>query len=149
MTIVLNSGRGGDTCTTQAPYTSGPHIGQPRGLLTRLQPVIDARPDVAIVLIGINDVSLYGVTPAAVAQCVAEVRQRLMQAGIAVLVLGYPPMTGTKVFGAPADSTALNSALGVQMGAWPAWAAAYYMSVGVHPGPAGAVAMALQIAGKP
>jgi lysophospholipase L1-like esterase len=149
--VVANLGRGGDTCTPQAPYASGVFAGQSRGLAGRLQALIDSRPDLAMVLVGINDVAIYGVAPAAVASCVAGVRAALQAAGITVLLLTYPPVAGdSPVYGlrdADARTRALNAEL-MRIGAvdtsqaWPAWAASIYTTDGVHPAAPGAVAIA-------
>lgn len=153
--VILNAGRGGDTCTDQVPYSAGPFVGQRRGLINRVQQIIDAKPDQAIVLIGVNDVSVYGVQPLQVAACVATVRAQLQAAGVVVFVLTYPPIVGTSpVFGltdADARVRALNAAL-IQGGAvdtstaWPDWAAPYMTTDGVHPNASGAVNLALQVA---
>ncbi len=153
--VQANLGRGGDTCTAQAPWVGGVFDGVPRGLLGRLQQVIDSRAQLAILLIGINDVMLYGVTPGSVASCVAQARATLQAAGIQVLVLTYPPVTAaTAVFGltdADVRLAALNAALLAggavdTRAAWPDWAAAIYTSDGVHPMAPGAVSLALQVA---
>lgn len=154
--LIANEGRGGDTCTPQAPWASGIHAGQGRGLIDRLAPIIAARPSLVLLLIGINDVALYAVTPADVARCVADARSQLQAAGIAVVVLTYPPiMPGTPVYAGIADApqrvAALNAALrsigaADTAGAWPAWAARWYTADGVHSTPAGAVQLALRAA---
>lgn len=155
LVLVGNEGRGGDTCTPQAPWASGVHAGQGRGLIDRLEPIIAARPSLVVLLIGINDVALYAMAPADVAQCVAAVRTQLRAAGIAVVVLTYPPIVpGTPVYpgiDAPQRVAALNAALrsigaADTTGAWPAWAARWYTADGVHSTPAGAVQLALRAA---
>lgn len=155
ITLLDNQGRGGDTCTRQPAWTTGPHIGEPRGMEARLVAVREARPNTVLLMAGINDVMVWGVTPADAAMCVAQMKALLEGRGIKVVVLTYPPITAdTPVFAIAPDRLARHAALNAELrriGAvdplyWPSWAAKYLTTDGTHTSPAGAVWMAQAIA---
>jgi lysophospholipase L1-like esterase len=107
--VVANLGRGGDTCTTQAPYKGGLHDGQPRGLAGRLGLAIDYRPRAALVLIGINDRNSYGVPEPQVIECIRSVWSALRLSGIEPIALTYPPMAeDTNTWPLPAGQARAN-----------------------------------------
>ena len=115
--VLANLGRGGDTCTTQAPYAGGLFDGQPRGLLGRLGAAIQYRPGAALVLIGVNDRNTFGVPEQAVIGCIRSVWSTLRASGIEPIAMTYPPMAEkTQVWALPAgqaraNATSLNAAI--------------------------------------
>lgn len=108
--VVYSSGRGGDTCTTQAKYSDGPFVGLDRGLLARLQstvvqPATSQGASLVSVLIGINDVNVYNVPEASVIDCIKAVWTQLRSAGFKVRAMTYPQISAQNtVFANPAIS---------------------------------------------
>ena len=115
--IKYSSGRGGDTCTTQAKFESGPFVGLDRGLLLRLQstvisPAILQSANIVSVLIGINDVNAYGVPESVVIQCIKSVWMQLRSSGFVIRAMTYPPISATNtVFVDPAGSKTRTESL--------------------------------------
>jgi lysophospholipase L1-like esterase len=115
--VKYSSGRGGDTCTTQAAFESGPFVGLNRGLLLRLQstvigPAISQNANIVSVLIGINDVNVYGVPEPVVIQCIKSVWMQLRSSGFLIRAMTYPPISaGNTVFLDPAGSKSRAEAL--------------------------------------
>lgn len=152
-----NQGRGGDTCTAQPAWLTGPHAGQPRGLLARVPGVLAARPDTVLLLAGINDVMVWGVPVEQAVACVDQVRTQLQRERIRVVLLTYPPITrDTPVFASAPDRLARHAALNAGLQAigavapayWPAWAAPHLTTDGTHTSAAGAVWMATAVAAE-
>lgn len=89
-----NSGRGGDTCTTQEPLSTGPWTGQARGLLAQVNDRINLRSEgVVSILIGINDVNSYSVSDLQLANCLFSLYQSI--SGKKIIALTYPPISNT------------------------------------------------------
>lgn len=109
--VAYNSGRGGDTCTTQNAYSSGPFNGLSRGLLDRLQGTVinqayAAGANVISVLIGINDINQYSVPQSTVVSCITSIWSQLTSQGFQVRALTYPPVSAINtVFPNPAASS--------------------------------------------
>lgn len=163
--VVFNAGRSGDSCTAQEIYDLGPFLGEPRGLVGRLQKsVLNVTPQAVSVLIGINDVNYYGVSVAQTTQCIVQAWNTLHAAGVQVVAMTYPPLSPTThAWPLPAgvaaqNALALNQAVRTAWADWSttheggrlvdsanAWAASAVdaMTVdGVHPTPAGALEIA-------
>ncbi|MDD5275979.1 MAG: SGNH/GDSL hydrolase family protein [Methylovulum sp.] len=108
--VIANAGRGGDTCTTQTKYPNGPFAGSDRGLLTRLQSTVivqalEHNAKLVSVLIGINDVNIYGVPERDVVGCIQSVWAQLRAAGLEVWAMTYPPISAAStVFANPAQA---------------------------------------------
>jgi len=153
ITLLDNQGRGGDTCTDQPAWASGPHAGQARGIAARLDAVIAQRPTTVLLLAGINDALVWGVPVAEVVACVAGVREQLQAQRVRVVVLTYPPIDpATPVFTSAdrlARLAALNAGLrgigAIGPAYWPDWAAPHLTTDGTHPSAGGAVWMASAI----
>ena len=90
--VVSNQGRGGDTCTTQAPFGPGPFNGVPRGVLLRVQEAISVHPSQISVLIGANDLNSWNVSEADVLSCIVQVWTAIQAAGIEPIALTYETM---------------------------------------------------------
>lgn len=89
-----NSGRGGETCTTQEVRDSGPWAGQARGLLAQVGNRINSRSEgVVSILIGINDVNLYGVPLLELRNCLLSLYNSV--SGKKIVALTYPPVSNT------------------------------------------------------
>lgn len=89
-----NSGRGGDTCTTQEAYTEGPWTGQARGLLAQVNDRINNRQEsVVSILIGINDINLYGITQLQLAGCLLSLYENI--GGKKIIAMTYPPISNS------------------------------------------------------
>lgn len=119
--VIANSGRGGDTCTSQAKYPNGPFANSDRGLLARLQTTVIAQAlahgaKLVSVLIGVNDVNVYGVPEPVVVGCIQNVWEQLRAAGLEVWAMTYPPIgVANNVFANPTQAQArvlsLNQAI--------------------------------------
>lgn len=96
-----NSARGGDTCTVQAPYVDGIWAGSNRGLAAQADIRINNRVgDHVSILIGINDVNLYGVSAIELQSCLQTLYTRVVAAGKKVIAMTYPGVsTSTNVWG--------------------------------------------------
>lgn len=91
-----NTGRGGDTCTLQAAYTSGPWAGTSRGLVDQIPARITSRPSEAVsILIGINDMNLYNVSEASLKACLRTLYYGVVTSGRKVIAMTYPPVSTT------------------------------------------------------
>lgn len=149
--LVANLGRGGDTCTEQPAWLSGPHQGQKRGLALRFDEALRLSPSTISVLIGINDVNLWNVPVEAVVECVVKLWERAEVAGLHPVAVTYPlPSPSSLVFppGAVEKTKALNAALrlaaqkaGVTLVDGESLANLETVD-GVHPSPLGAQALA-------
>lgn len=112
-----NSGRGGDTCTTQTGWTDGPWNGQSRGLLSQYSTRILNRGSEAVsILIGINDVNLYGVTETGLKNCLKSLYLSVRSNNLKVIAMTYPPVSlDTMVWGngslASYNLTLVNNAI--------------------------------------
>lgn len=108
-----SSGRGGDTCTTQAAYTDGPWDGDARGILAQVDTRINNRDvDVVSILVGINDANLYGVSQATLQQCLEDLF--VLVTGKKIVAMTYPPISSsTAVWGAGNGSVAAANRLWV------------------------------------
>ncbi|TXH66347.1 MAG: hypothetical protein E6Q88_12165 [Lysobacteraceae bacterium] len=166
-----NSGRGGDTClTTTSKYTSGPWAGQVRGIKDQVSTRILNRPSEAVsILIGINDVNLYGVTEHQLKECLKALYFSITNSGRKVVAMTYPPVTTTTGVWMPTTS-GLTASYNVEMvnravraavtehngatgsrppvflaetsRAWGAGAAASFTEDGAHPNMEGALLIA-------
>lgn len=95
-----NSGRGGETCTTQEAFSSGPWTGQARGLLAQVNDRVVRRAEgVVSVLIGINDVNAYGVSLPELGNCLLSLYEAMSAKKI--IALTYPPVSNTTRVWAP------------------------------------------------
>jgi lysophospholipase L1-like esterase len=108
---VYNSGRGGDTCTTQAAWPSnGIYYGENRGLVTRVSSTVLSRGGSTVsVLIGANDVNGFGVSIADTISCIMNVWSQLHAGGRKVVAVTYPPVSSINtVWAIPASTAASN-----------------------------------------
>ena len=96
---VDTGGRGADTCTTQTPFTTGPWIGEARGVLAQVNTRINSRTaDAVNILLGINDANLYGVSEAGLQQCLEDLY--VLVTSKKIIALTYPPISpSTTVWG--------------------------------------------------
>lgn len=108
--VIINGGRGADTCTEQVAYTNGPWIGQKRGLIGRLNTIIDARPTQVSVLIGINDINSYNISIADVVSCIEEVWNRISIAGIEPIAMTYAQMDDSILHSSKELNSSIRSA---------------------------------------
>jgi hypothetical protein len=93
-----NSARGGETCTTQAPYPNGPWAGQNRGLLAQVDTrVLNRDGDVVSVTLGVNDINVFNVSPNTLAHCLQQFYDRITAGGKKLVVLTYPPSGNANV----------------------------------------------------
>jgi lysophospholipase L1-like esterase len=90
--VISNQGRGGDTCTPQAPFGPGPFNGVQRGVLLRVQEAISVHPSQISVLIGANDLNSWNVSEADVLSCIVQVWTAIQAAGIEPIALTYETM---------------------------------------------------------
>ena len=163
--VLFNAGRSGDSCTAQEVYSLGPFLGEPRGLVGRLQTSVpNVKPQAVSVLIGINDVNDCGVSVAQTTQCIVQAWNTLHAAGVQVIAMTYPPLSPTTHAWPLPDGVAAQNALALNQAvrtAWADWSATHEggrlvdsanawaasavdaMTVdGVHPTPAGALEIA-------
>lgn len=99
-----NSGRGGETCTTQELRDSGPWVGQARGLLAQVSDRVNIRAEgVVSVLIGINDVNVYGVSLPELGSCLVSLYEAM--SGKKIIALTYPKVSNTTSVWAPMSGT--------------------------------------------
>lgn len=94
--VIANLGRGGDTCTTQAAFASGPFNGQFRGMLARLDEAIELNPTRISVLIGVNDINSWAVSQTDVISCITMVWDRISSVGIEPIAMTYGLMPAMK-----------------------------------------------------
>lgn len=162
---VDNAGRGGDTCTTQAPYTTGPWTGQARGVLAQVDTRINNRAaNFVSILLGINDANVYGVDELTIQWCLESLY--VLVTNKKIVALTYPPISSTtavwSIGGSAAEANrlwvnrAIRNAVASHNANYPtlfvrlvdletAWAStdsATHTMDGAHPSPVGAVTMA-------
>ena len=96
-----NSARGGETCTLQTPYQDGIWAGSNRGLAAQVDTRINNRVgDHVSILIGINDVNLYGVLGHELQECLQTLYSRVTASGKKVIAMTYPGVSpSTNVWG--------------------------------------------------
>lgn len=118
-TMVYNSGRGGDTCQTSIPWTSGAFTGLSRGLKDRISTTVTNQATafgatVVSVLIGINDeLGVEGwksLSRTATINCLKDVWTQIRSAGFAVRALTYPKISPYKNAWGTLNSTTAYSA---------------------------------------
>lgn len=95
-----NTARGGETCTTQAAYTSGIYAGYSRGLRAQaVSRIVGRDADLASVLIGINDVNQFGVSQAELELCLVDLYDTVTSGGQKLVAMTYPGVsTSTTVW---------------------------------------------------
>ena len=163
-----NSARGGETCTTQADHVGGIYDGEDRGLLAAAYDRIVVRDaDMVSILIGINDVNLFGVSQATLEACLEDLYDVVTDGGQKVVAMTYPGVsTSTTVWPGISGATAsanvatVNDAirnavdahnlafpsrpviLAETSTAWTAGTASSYTVDGAHPSATGAMRLA-------
>lgn len=93
--VIINAGRGGDTCAAGPVFVGTPFIGSPRGLEARLFEVTDLSPTLVSVLIGINDVNAFTLgNVVETANRIAVIWQKIRAAGCEPIAMTYPIIPG-------------------------------------------------------
>jgi lysophospholipase L1-like esterase len=87
--VIGNFGRGGDTCTPEEPFDSGPFKGQQRGMTWRIHELIALHPTQGVVFAGYNDLT-RGVSNDLIVKCLADLWWRLQANGIEPIAVTYP-----------------------------------------------------------